>query len=168
MAAVIRLLIDCGLRVGELTGVDVDDLDLDGESVTVVGKSRVRIAYFGNKIRPGPGSLPACPPRASPRRRPWAVPRGARPVYPGRCAPSFLAVPRTGRGEELRAQSSAATALPSNCLAWFPVGRDRVVDSCGARRPARSQVAGRYVGSFRRSGATRRGAARCCSRLHRY
>jgi site-specific recombinase XerC len=47
---VIRVLIDCGLRVSELTGVDVDDLDLDGESVTVVGKgSRVRIADFGNK-----------------------------------------------------------------------------------------------------------------------
>jgi len=49
-AAAIRLLIDCGLRVSELTGIDLDDLDLEGESGKVVGKgSRVRMAYFGNK-----------------------------------------------------------------------------------------------------------------------
>jgi site-specific recombinase XerD len=46
--AVIRLLIDCGLRVSEVCGIDLDQLDLDGESVTVTGKgSRVRPAYFG-------------------------------------------------------------------------------------------------------------------------
>jgi site-specific recombinase XerD len=49
-AAVIRLLIDCGLRVSELTGIDTKDLDLDAESVEVIGKgSRVRVAYFGSK-----------------------------------------------------------------------------------------------------------------------
>jgi site-specific recombinase XerD len=49
-AAMIRLLIDCGLRVSELTGIDMGDLDLDGESVQVTGKgSRVRSAYFGAK-----------------------------------------------------------------------------------------------------------------------
>jgi len=49
-AAVIRLLIDCGLRVSELTGIDTKDLDLDAESVEVTGKgSRVRVAYFGSK-----------------------------------------------------------------------------------------------------------------------
>jgi site-specific recombinase XerD len=48
--AVIRLLIDCGLRVSEVTGIDLADLDLDGESVRVTGKgSRVRNAYFGAK-----------------------------------------------------------------------------------------------------------------------
>jgi len=48
--AFIRLLIDCGLRASELTGITVDDLDLDGESVVVTGKgSRVRVAYFGAK-----------------------------------------------------------------------------------------------------------------------
>jgi site-specific recombinase XerC len=48
--AVVRLLIDCGLRVSELTGIDIEDLDLDGESVKVTGKgSRVRLAYFGSK-----------------------------------------------------------------------------------------------------------------------
>jgi site-specific recombinase XerD len=49
-AAVIRLLIDCGLRVGELTGIDTKDLDLDGESVAVTGKgSRGRMAYFASR-----------------------------------------------------------------------------------------------------------------------
>lgn len=48
--ALIRLLIDCGLRVSEVTGIDLDDLDLDGETVRVTGKgSRVRNAYFGAK-----------------------------------------------------------------------------------------------------------------------
>lgn len=48
--AFIRLLIDCGLRASELTGIHIDDLDLDGESVVVTGKgSRVRVAYFGAK-----------------------------------------------------------------------------------------------------------------------
>ncbi len=46
--AIIRLLLDCGMRISELTGIRVDDLDLDGESVVVTGKgSRVRVAYFG-------------------------------------------------------------------------------------------------------------------------
>ena len=49
-AAVLRLLIDCGLRVSELTGIDLKDLDLDGESVAITGKgSRTRMAYFGAK-----------------------------------------------------------------------------------------------------------------------
>jgi site-specific recombinase XerD len=49
-AAVIRLLLDCGLRVSELTGIDTKDLDLDAESVQVTGKaSLVRVAYFGSK-----------------------------------------------------------------------------------------------------------------------
>lgn len=48
--AVIRLLIDCGMRVSEVTGIDLADLDLDAEAVTVTGKgSRVRNAYFGAK-----------------------------------------------------------------------------------------------------------------------
>lgn len=48
--AMLRLLNDCGLRVSELTGIRLTDLDLDGESVVVTGKgSRVRFAYFGAK-----------------------------------------------------------------------------------------------------------------------
>lgn len=48
--AAIRLLIDCGMRISELTGIDLTDLDLDAETVTVTGKgSRIRNAYFGAK-----------------------------------------------------------------------------------------------------------------------
>jgi site-specific recombinase XerD len=43
---VIRLLVDCGLRVSELVGIDVEDVDLDAEAVTVTGKGgRVRSVY---------------------------------------------------------------------------------------------------------------------------
>jgi site-specific recombinase XerD len=47
---VIRLLLDTGLRVSELVGIDTKDLDLDAESVTVTGKGgRMRSAYFSAK-----------------------------------------------------------------------------------------------------------------------
>ena len=46
----IRLLIDTGMRVSELTGIDLKHLDLDTTTVQVTGKgSRVRAAYFGAK-----------------------------------------------------------------------------------------------------------------------
>jgi site-specific recombinase XerD len=45
---IIRLLLDVGLRVSELVGIDVKDLDLDAEAVTVTGKGgRTRSVYFG-------------------------------------------------------------------------------------------------------------------------
>jgi site-specific recombinase XerD len=48
-AAMVRLLLDCGMRVSELVGIDLDDLDLDAEMVTTItGKGdRTRPAYFG-------------------------------------------------------------------------------------------------------------------------
>ena len=46
--AVIRLLLDCGVRVSELCGLTVDDVDLDREMALVTGKgSKVRPVYFG-------------------------------------------------------------------------------------------------------------------------
>lgn len=46
--AIIRLLLDCGIRVSELTGIRCEHLDLDAETVIVTGKgSRTRAAYFG-------------------------------------------------------------------------------------------------------------------------
>ncbi len=48
--AIIRLLLDCGMRVSEVTGIDIEHLDLNAESVQITGKgSRVRFAYFGAK-----------------------------------------------------------------------------------------------------------------------
>jgi site-specific recombinase XerD len=46
--ALIRLLIDSGLRRGEAAGLTVDDVDLDNDVVVVVGKgSRPRVVPFG-------------------------------------------------------------------------------------------------------------------------
>jgi site-specific recombinase XerD len=45
--AMIRLLLDCGLRVSELCGLTVDGLDLDGGMCLVTGKGdKVRPVYF--------------------------------------------------------------------------------------------------------------------------
>jgi site-specific recombinase XerD len=49
-AAIIRLLLDTGLRRAELGALAVDDVDLRGKSVRVVGKGRkIRDAVFGAK-----------------------------------------------------------------------------------------------------------------------
>jgi site-specific recombinase XerD len=46
----IRLLLDTGMRVSELVGIDVKDLDLDAEAVAVTGKGgRPRMVYFAAK-----------------------------------------------------------------------------------------------------------------------
>lgn len=46
----LRLLSDCGLRVSELTGLNLDDVDLDRETVFVMGKgSRPRAVPYGAK-----------------------------------------------------------------------------------------------------------------------
>lgn len=46
----LRLLLDCGLRVSELTGLNLDDVDLDRETVFVMGKgSRPRAVPYGAK-----------------------------------------------------------------------------------------------------------------------
>lgn len=48
--AMIRMLIDCGLRVSELCGLRVDELDLDNEMAVVLGKgNKRRPIYFGSK-----------------------------------------------------------------------------------------------------------------------
>lgn len=45
--AVVRLLLDCGIRVSELSGLTVANLDLDREMALVKGKgSRIRPVYF--------------------------------------------------------------------------------------------------------------------------
>jgi len=48
--AIIRFLLDTGVRVSELTGLTIDDVDLDREMALVTGKgSKVRPVYFGTK-----------------------------------------------------------------------------------------------------------------------
>lgn len=46
--AIVRLLLDCGIRVSELCGLTVDGMDLDSEMALVTGKgSKVRPIYYG-------------------------------------------------------------------------------------------------------------------------
>lgn len=48
--AIIRLLIDCGLRRSELANLKLSDVDLDNQTVTILGKgARTRIVPFGRK-----------------------------------------------------------------------------------------------------------------------
>ena len=48
--AIVRLLLDCGLRVSELTGITTEDLNVAEGSVKVIGKGRrSRTAHFGDK-----------------------------------------------------------------------------------------------------------------------
>jgi site-specific recombinase XerD len=48
--AIIRMFIDTGMRLGELAGLRVDDLDLDQDVAIVMGKGRrPRACPFGNK-----------------------------------------------------------------------------------------------------------------------
>jgi site-specific recombinase XerC len=67
-AAIIRLFADAGIRLAELTGVKLDDLDLSGGAVLVRGKGdRYRMASFGRKT--AKARLPSRPfdPRGSRR-----------------------------------------------------------------------------------------------------
>lgn len=49
--AIVRLLLDSGLRRAELAGLSMEDIDLDAQTVTVIGKgSRIRVVPFGKKV----------------------------------------------------------------------------------------------------------------------
>lgn len=48
--AIIRLLLDSGLRRSELSGLKIEDVDLNNQTVTVIGKgSRIRTVPFGKR-----------------------------------------------------------------------------------------------------------------------
>ena len=48
--AIIRLLLDTGLRRGELAGLKTEDVNLDAQTVIVLGKgARIRVVPFGRK-----------------------------------------------------------------------------------------------------------------------
>jgi site-specific recombinase XerD len=44
--AILRMLIDCGVRVSELCGLSLADVDLDSETAFVIGKGRKRRAVY--------------------------------------------------------------------------------------------------------------------------
>jgi site-specific recombinase XerD len=48
--AIIRLFIDTGCRLGEITALTLDDVDLDNDVIHVIGKGRrARVLHFGSK-----------------------------------------------------------------------------------------------------------------------
>lgn len=47
--AILRLLLDCGLRRGEIVGLKLPDLDMERGLVTVTGKGKTRVVAFGAK-----------------------------------------------------------------------------------------------------------------------
>jgi integrase len=58
-AAIIRLFADAGIRLAELTGVKLDDLDLAAGAVLVRGKGdRYWMASFGRKTAKGSATKP--------------------------------------------------------------------------------------------------------------
>jgi integrase len=66
--AIIRLLIDTGLRRGECAGIMLEDLDLDDQVVTVLGKGRrPRVLAYGG--RPRWRSIAICGSARAPARR---------------------------------------------------------------------------------------------------
>lgn len=49
-AAIIRILLDCGLRRSELMGLTLDDVDLDAQQLVVMGKGgKARAVHYGMK-----------------------------------------------------------------------------------------------------------------------
>src|SRR2546422_1280622 len=56
--AILELLYATGLRVSELTGLDMDDVDRAGQTVRVLGKGRKeRVVPFGDRGGPGVGAV---------------------------------------------------------------------------------------------------------------
>ena len=74
--AVLELLYGCGLRVAELCGLDVGDVDLRRRVVTVLGKG-VQAAPGPHARRGGRGHLPSGSRAQALRRSPRRAPPGA-------------------------------------------------------------------------------------------
>ena len=100
--AIVRLAIDTGLRRAELAGICIDDLDLEGQVVRVVGKGRrVRTVPFGKKAAAAIDRYLRVRPshRDADRRELWFGIRG--PITPRRKNQAGLLVPsgrRSPRG----------------------------------------------------------------------
>lgn len=85
--AIVRLLVDLGLRRGEVVGLDLADLDLDLGSIWVVGKGREEKQKLG------------LPEPTQEVLRKWVRVRG---VEPG---PLFLNMDKAGKGQRLSGTS---------------------------------------------------------------
>ena len=83
--AMIRMLLDCGVRVGELCGLGLDDLDLDAGSAIVTGKGvEAARGLLRRSDGPRPRSLPADARVAPVGERSGAVPHSTRTHEPRR------------------------------------------------------------------------------------
>ena len=85
--AVLRLLYDLGLRRGEVAGLDVEDVDLDGGTLAVLGKGRTQKTKL---TLPGPTKEAI---------RQWLEARGMEP------GPLFTNLDRAGKGCRLTGTS---------------------------------------------------------------
>jgi integrase/recombinase XerC len=67
--AILEILYSAGLRVSELTGLNIGDLDLDSGTATIRGKGKKeRLAFFGAASLQGAQDLAASPPRLAGRK----------------------------------------------------------------------------------------------------
>ena len=114
--AMLELLYATGIRVGELVGLDLDDLDRDRDLVRVLGK--------GRKERAVPYGRPA--------RRPstpgW--PRADRPCGHGGSGPALFLGTRGGRIDQ-----RAVRTMVHRRIADVPGAPDIGPTGCGTRRP---------------------------------
>jgi integrase len=78
--AIVRLLLDTGMRRGECAGLTVADVDLDQDVAVVLGKGPTARLPVRQAKRPSAGSLPACAAHASARVALGAVARLPRPA----------------------------------------------------------------------------------------
>ncbi len=84
-AAILELLYACGLRVSELTGLDLDRLNLAGLEVRVIGKGTASAGYRWAS-RPGSDSIGTSRVRASRGPRAIRLPRCSCPSAGAGCA----------------------------------------------------------------------------------
>ncbi|MEV2239836.1 tyrosine-type recombinase/integrase [Micromonospora sp. NPDC049891] len=68
-AAIIYVLIDCGLRLAEVTGLTVDDLDIRSRTITVAGKGSNRSGPRRRTVQPGTKAMRALDRYLRERRR---------------------------------------------------------------------------------------------------
>jgi site-specific recombinase XerD len=64
--AIVRLFVDTGMRVSEMCGIRLDDVDMKDDQVTVRGRGdRVLILPFGAKTAPRSSATSGCGPGTS-------------------------------------------------------------------------------------------------------
>src|SRR5262249_51391307 len=123
-AALLEMLYATGLRVSELTGLSLDDVDLSGRSVRVLGKGgKERIVPFGGPAEKALRRWLAlgAPVRAEASRRQVATEGGR---------------PEAGRRRRSRGSGSSTSGTPGSTAGT--AGREAPIRTSPARSPAGS------------------------------